>query len=233
MYKKFSVIIPTLNEEGNVGILISKILASFKGMEIIVVDDGSSDRTKNIVRELARKHGRITLIDRSMKGKERGLTSSVIEGILHTKRRFAIVIDADLQHPPRVIGDIARRLNDGSDLAVAVRESVVGWSLYRRLISRSLIRFGEFALWANGKATCSDIFSGFFGVERKLFESTLRKNERRFVGNGYKVLFDFLKCTEKRSIKISEIPYKFNPRKRGASKAGFRQGIALIRSFFT
>ena len=233
MYKDFSIVIPTLNEEENIKVLISKIAKSFKGAEIIIVDDGSSDRTKEMVKASAQRYRGVRLIDRSLKKQKRGLTASVIEGFMNSRRRFVIVIDADLQHPPERIKEIAMRLESGKDLVVAVRESVVGWSLYRKVISKGLMKIGEFTLLVENKSTCSDIFSGFFGIDRKLFVNVLRKNKRRFVGDGYKVLFDFLKCIEKDSLKIAEVPYRFNPREKGKSKAGLGQGIALLRSFLT
>ncbi len=92
---------------------------------------------------------------------------------------------------------------------------------------------GKIVLAATGKETCGDIFSGFFGVDRELFLGVLERNRGRFVKEGYKVLFDFLKCVKRGTLRISEVPYVFRTRKFGSSKAGFPQGMALVKSFVT
>ena len=96
-----------------------------------------------------------------------------------------------------------------------------------------MIAIGKLVLFAGRKETCNDIFSGFFGVDRKVFAGVAQKNRDRFVMEGYKALFDFLKCVRRKTIKIGEVPIVFSARKSGSSKVGIRQGIAAIRSFLT
>ncbi len=200
---------------------------------MVVVDDGSEDLTKSIVKSAAKENARIRLFDREALGMERGLTASIVYGIEKATTKYVIVIDADLQHPPEKIKDVARALEGGSDLAVAYRSKVTDWPLYRKLISKCFMYAGKIILFAEAKETCVDIFSGFFGVRRQAFVSTYKKNRRRFVGNGYKVLFDFLKCIDRGTLKTTNVPIVFRSREFGASKAGLMQGIALLRSFFS
>ncbi|MEM3215395.1 MAG: glycosyltransferase [Candidatus Micrarchaeaceae archaeon] len=229
-YKDFTVVLPTLNEEKTIGKLIRYILSHYKGIHVLVVDDGSVDSTERRVKKISERHREIRFFDRHRLGLSRGLTASVIFGISRSKTRYAIVMDADLQHPPEILGELAKQLAHGTDLAVAVRASVPHWAFYRKLISKSLMLIGKIDLRARGRNTCKDIFSGFFGIRRQLFIETYAKNKDRFVGYGYKVLFDFLKCERKR-IRISEVPYVFKTRKAGTSKAGIKQGLALLKSF--
>lgn len=230
-YDDFTVVLPTLNEEKTVGILINRLLKSYKGLHIMVVDDGSSDSTRRVVEEISKKNRNVRFFDRS--GKARGLTASIVDGILGCRTRFAVVMDADLQHPAQIVGRVAKKLSDGSELVIATRADVKGWELHRKIISKSLIGMGYALLVIGNRERSRDIFSGFFGVERKLFERVYRNNRDRFIGGGYKVLFDFLKSIKYRSITIDEVPYAFGLRKHGTSKAGFRQGIYLFKSFFT
>ncbi|MDE1768153.1 MAG: glycosyltransferase [Candidatus Micrarchaeota archaeon] len=231
-YGDFTIVLPTLNEGKNIGMLVSRLLGEYKGIKVIVVDDGSKDNTKEEVNSISRRNRNVRFIDRSSR-KEKGLTASAAEGILSSKTKFAIVMDADLQHPTSAIGKMASELSHGSHLVVAVRADVHGWELYRKIISKTLIVIGYAALFLRRRARCKDIFSGFFGVEKSLFSKVYNANRGRFVSSGYKILYDFLKCVNSSGIGIAEVPYSFGLRKYGTSKAGFKQGLLLFKSFLT
>lgn len=230
--KDFTIILPTYNEGGNVGFLIEKLLESYSGSDILVVDDGSKDDTKERVLAFS-KNKHVRFMDRASESKEKGLTASVIDGISISKTKYVVVMDADRQHPYKVVGDIMEELEKGNRLVVGVRADVTNWSFYRKVISKSLIVLGYAILSLQGKAKCKDIFSGFFGVERDLFMKTYNNNRSRFIGAGFKVLYDFLKCINKSSIRIGEAPYVFENRSEGKSKAGLKQGLLLLKSFLT
>ena len=120
-YSNFTVVTPTLNEEKTIGELLRRIMRSYPGCSVIVVDDGSDDLTKDIVKGLAEQNCRVRLFDRSVMGLERGLTASVVYGIQKSKTKYVVAIDADLQHPPEKIKDVMRTLRSGYDLVVANR----------------------------------------------------------------------------------------------------------------
>ncbi len=225
--------LPTLNESGAIGTLIGRITADYPGAEIVVVDDGSTDRTLSIVRQWVRKSKKIRIVDRKRFGLKKGLAASVIEGILDSRTKFVIAMDADMQHPPEVIAKMAAMLRNRSVVVVATRATVEGWALHRKIISKVLIWIGYLVLAVRGSETCPDIFSGYFGVDRKLFANTYRQNRSRFVLEGYKVLFDFLKCMKRGTVKLDTVPFDFQTRKTGRSKAGMAQALALLRSFLT
>jgi dolichol-phosphate mannosyltransferase len=232
-YSEFTIILPTLNEEKTIGEMLRRILRSYRGCSVIVVDDGSEDLTGEIVKGFAKQNHRVRLLDRSLMGLERGLTASVIYGILKAGTKYVIVIDADLQHPPEKIRDVAQKLGSGYDLVVANRAKVTNWAAYRKIISRAFMYAGKILLFVEARETCVDIFSGFFGIRRAVFLSVYRRNRKRFVGEGYKVLFDFLKCVDRGTLKIGNVPFVFNAREFGSSKASIAQGMALLRSFLT
>ena len=232
-YGDFTVVLTTLNEEETIGILIRKLLREYGGISIMVVDDGSRDGTKRVVAGISKGNGKVGFFDRAKAHRERGLTASAVDGILESRTRFSIVMDADLQHPTEAIQTMAQKLTKGCGLVVAIRAEVKGWELYRKVISKTLIGVGYFILVITGRSRCDDIFSGFFGVDRALFAKTYNANKGRFMGGGYKILYDFLKCTGNGELVIGQVPYSFGLRKHGASKAGFKQGILLFKSFFT
>lgn len=232
-YEEFTVIIPTMNEKRTIREIIHYITRNYGGVKVLVMDDGSTDGTKSTVRELSKADRRVKLVDRKALGARRGLTASVVDGIMRSSTRYAIAIDGDMQHPPGKIEDLAKELTNGSDLAVTNRAKVTGWAPYRKIISRVFMYSGKIILFLTAKETCVDIFSGFFGVRRDLFVSVYEKNKHRFVGEGYKVLFDFLKCVGRGTLKIANVPYVFRIREFGSSKASYVQGIALLKSFFS
>jgi dolichol-phosphate mannosyltransferase len=232
-YGKFTIILPTLNEGGTIGKLVGYITRNYKGTTVLVVDDGSRDGTKQVVRGISKRNRNVIFFDRSARRAEKGLTASIIDGIMRSRTKYAIVMDSDMQHPPMKIREVARKLNGGNDLVVAYRADVANWALYRKIISKMFIIFGKFMLLVENRVSCRDIMSGFFGVNTILFTKVYKKNEKRFVKDGYKVLFDFLKCMKKGSIRVSEVPFVFNVRKQGKSKASAGRAIALVRSFFS
>ncbi len=224
-----TLVLPTLNEARNISKVISGVRNNFDGIRIIVVDDGSTDSTKE---EVAKFKG-VGFFDRSKRNLGKGLTASIIYGITHSKTKFVIVMDADLQHPFEKIKNIHSNLLNGSNLCVGTRKKVEEWPLYRQIISKTLMKLAELTLAARNAESCDDVFSGFFGVERTLFLDIYSSNKKRFVGYGYKVLFDFLKCIPKHTLRMSEISYTFRNRKYGTSKASLPQAVALLRSFLT
>jgi len=218
--KNLTIIIPTLNEEENIGKLLSYLKKHYKS-KIIVVDDGSKDKTREIVKKFG-----VKLIDRE-KEKIHGLTISVIEGIKKTKTPYFLVMDADFQHPPQKIKDFIKALKK-YDLVVGYRKRIKNWELWRKCITISLTTLGKFILLIRRKKYCKDILSGYFAGNEKVEEVV--KNGK-FVPEGYKILFEILKQANK--LEIKDIPYTFNRRMKGESKAGIKQGLALLKSYFS
>jgi dolichol-phosphate mannosyltransferase len=232
-YRKFTVILPTLNEKRTIGIMLNYLSRNYVGSKIIVVDDGSTDGTKEMVLDIAKRNPDVSLFDRHAKRLSRGLSASIIDGIMHSGTEYAIVLDADMQHPPGKVQDVAMKLIEGNDLVVANRARVTDWALYRKIISRTLMYLGKIILFIEAKETCVDIFSGFFGIKRDVFVDVFSSNKRRFVKEGYKTLFDFLKCVERGKLMIANVPFVFHIREFGKSKASVKQGMALLNSFFS
>ncbi len=232
-YKDLTLILPTLNERDALPLVLRQVLKSYKGISILVVDDGSMDGTQGIAARFGR-NGKVRLLDRRRMGSAPGLTASIIDGIKESRTRFVVVMDADLQHPPEKIARIKALLEEGYILVVAVRKKVSDWPMHRKIVSNTLSGIGHIVLTINGKKGGRDIFSGFFGADRKAVLKIISANRKRFVGEGYKVLFDLLKCMDpKGDFRITEIGYEFGGRHHGKSKAGVKQAVALLKSFLT
>src|SRR3989344_8959203 len=116
-----TIIIPTLNEEHNIGKLVEQLKQY--SSDIIVADDGSTDRT----REIAQRAG-ARVVDRRNK-MIKGITAAVMDAAKEIKTESIVVMDADFQHPPEKVKQIIDLLQK-SDIVVAQRKRIIGtWSL--------------------------------------------------------------------------------------------------------
>ena len=135
---KNNVIIPTLNEEENIGSLISEIIESVgDDVVIVVVDDDSNDRTQEIVLDISKRNPNVRLIAR--KG-EKGLGSAVQKGAMDIVGGFTAVMDADFSHHPRYLPAMFDKLSKGYDVVVGSRYVTDGktdeqWGIGRLFLS--------------------------------------------------------------------------------------------------
>jgi len=225
MYKNVAVIIPTLNEGDNIYELIKLIFGSYKGITVIVADDGSTDDTKKIVEGLVKDYKNLKFLDRS-KSKIHGLTASVIDAVKSSSGDLIVVIDGDLQHPPEKIEEIVFLLNDGADIVIGSRRKVVGdWPIHRKLMSVVASNLARIRL----RRFIKDPMSGFFGVKTGMFRSVLKMQEGKFEKEGYKVLFDLLKYSK---ASVAYVNYDFGERKKGQSKIKSKHVWIMLRSLF-
>ncbi len=219
-----TIIIPTLNEAANIKNLVSAILNINPTSKLIICDDGSTDKTKEIVSNLKK----VKLLDRS-KAKVHGLTASVIEGINQSDTKYSIVMDADFQHPPEKINAIYKLLKVNNDIVIGVRRKIpLNWPLNRKIISLIAALSAKLRLILSGKYT-KDPLSGFFGFKTELVKNIISK--KKFELEGYKILFEILKYAP-RKIKIAETSYIFSARALGSSKLRKKQMICFLKALF-
>lgn len=226
-YSSLTMVLPTLNEAENISQLLDSVISGHSGINILVVDDSSSDSTIKIAK--SKNYGKLVVIERAG---PRGLTASIIEGIAAARTPFIIVMDSDFQHPPEKIREIFSLLEDGSDLVVACRREVRGWPIHRKVISNGAGFLANLRLLAFGCPRASDVLSGYFGARRNWVADSIHRNPKRFETSGYKFLFDLLKGEKSGRLSISETPYVFNGRKRGKSKIGLGHILRFFRSLF-
>ncbi len=123
---ELSVVIPDLNEAGNVEPLLERLGVALAGIEweAIFVDDGSTDGTPELLTQIAQADRRVRLIRRIGR---RGLSSAVVEGALASTTPIIAVIDADLQHDEKILPDLYRAIADGDhELAIGTRYAANG-----------------------------------------------------------------------------------------------------------
>jgi dolichol-phosphate mannosyltransferase len=217
--EKFALVVPTLNEAGNIERLLNEASESLRPLgvpyEIIVVDDNSTDDTPHIVLAYSQRDPHVRLLSR--RG-EKGLAGAVNHGWTHTDAELLGVIDADLQHPPSLLPGLLGAIVQ-NDIAIASRYSakagVKGWNPIRIAISRATT-LATLPFQRKG-IRVKDPMSGFFIVRRNTIEGL------EFETKGFKLLLEILVRGRIRSA--TEIPFQFGLRHAGKSKAG--TGVAL------
>ncbi len=132
-----SIVIPVFNEEANLHELIERCLAVCekldKSFEIILVDDGSKDASKDIIRQAAEKHK--TKIAGVFLNRNYGQHSAVMAGFSHSTGDVIVTLDADLQNPPEEIPKLLPPIEQGCDVVGSIRMNRQD-SRFRRLSSR-------------------------------------------------------------------------------------------------
>jgi glycosyltransferase involved in cell wall biosynthesis len=117
-----SVVIPVMNEEGNVRELAERLVAVLEGtgktFEVLFVDDGSSDQTAAIVRALSQGDHRIKLLRFS---RNYGQEAAVQAGILRASGQWIIQMDGDLQNPPEELLGLLAKRDEGYEIVYGVR----------------------------------------------------------------------------------------------------------------
>ncbi len=212
---KFALVVPTLNETGNIETVLRRVQSALEPLslsyEVIVVDDGSTDGTPDIVRACSASDSRIRLISRR---NQRGLAGAIVHGWLHSDASLLGVIDADLQHPPELLPALLEAMCKGFDIAIASRyagkNGVQGWNPVRAAISR-VSTLAALPLQRR-ELRIEDPMSGFFIVRREAIDGL------SFETNGFKLLLEIL--VRARIGSALEIPFHFGVRHAGKSKAG-------------
>lgn len=212
---EISVVVPVYNEEGNLPVLIPALVEVLKNLgrsyEMIFVDDGSSDESRRILKEMASEHASL----RILRFKEnRGLSTALVAGMREARGEIIVTLDSDLQNDP---ADIPRLLEylDRYDMATGWRQkredkglkkisSKIG-NLVRNWVSGENIQDSACTLRAF-KKECIQEIPVFNGMHR--FLSTLVKM---------------------RGFGIIEVPVAHHPRRFGKSKYNIRN--RMVRSF--
>ena len=229
-FSKLTIIIPTLNEEKSLGNLLSLIEKICQNCKVIVSDDGSKDKTKEITETF---EGEIETLFLDRKDEEvHGLTISVLDAILNCTTPYFLVMDADLQHPPDAIPGFLKLLEEDYDLVAGNRVEIVGnWSFYRKLMSFVARLLGKLALIFRRKNRVKDVMTGLFGSKAHIWKEYIEENKHKFILEGYKVLFDFLK-TYPSKLKVGHVNYVFGTRHSGESKISRKVIWLYFKSLF-
>jgi len=207
---KLSIVVPSFNESENVKPLVEQLDEALTGIdhEIIFVDD-SKDNTPDVIREIMEEKPHVRLEHRVG---ETGLATAVLKGFSLAEGDYVACMDADLQHPPKILKYMYYALEEGYDFCIPSRfipgGSDGGLNLYRKFVSGTARYIGKIALPCLRKVT--DPTSGLFMFRRE----ALKDADLQPI--GWKIMVEVLAMCDYKSI--IEIPYTFQNREAGESK---------------
>ena len=158
---EFSIVIPAKNEEENLKTLLPNIRSLFPDVDLIIVNDGSTDETASIANKFAAK---VINHPYSM-----GNGAAIKSGARASKTEYIVFMDADGQHDPNSIQHLIDRLNKGYDMVVGARTTDSQASMLRGIGNRI---YNFIASKVTGHKI-QDLTSGFRAVKRELFNRFL------------------------------------------------------------
>jgi dolichol-phosphate mannosyltransferase len=218
---ELSLFLPVLDEEENLGEMHEKISAALaklgKSAEVIYVDDGSTDRSLSILKEIAARDPRVRVI--SLR-RNYGQTAAMSAGIDAARGEILIPMDADLQNDPADIARLLEKLDEGYDV-------VSGWRKNRqdKLISRKI-----------PSQIANKVISMIGGVHLHDYGCSLKAYRRdvlqdvRLYGEMHRFIPIYASWA---GARVTEIPVDHHARTRGKSKYGISRTIKVIFDLIT
>ena len=224
------VIIPTYNELANAPILIERIFKHIPSTHILIIDDGSPDKTGEKIKEMQKRHPGLFLLERASKS---GLGSAYRTGFawgLERGYEELIEMDADLSHRVRDLKKMidAKELQPNTDLVIGSRWMLGGktenWSKSRKLLSRAANLYVRAMLGMGVK----DSTAGF-----RIYSSLILKklNLEAIESEGYSFQIEMTRAVHQLGGKIIEVPITFRERENGVSKMSkniVREAMTLV-----
>ncbi len=221
MNPRLSLFLPVYNEEENLSRLNEKIFAAFEALghsfEVIYVDDGSTDRSLELLRQFAQKDSRVRVIGFR---RNYGQTAAMSAGIDAARGEVLIPMDADLQNDPADIGRLLDKLDEGYDV-------VSGWRKDRQdaFITRTLpSRIANSLISRIGGVPLHD-----YGCSLKAYRRDVIKDVHLY-GEMHRFIPIYAAWA---GARVTEIPVAHYPRMAGKSKYGLSRTIKVVFDLIT
>jgi len=239
------VVIPAYNEAENIekmiDCLFSDIFKRTAGyeMKLLIVDGNSKDGTADIVKNKMKKFKNLHLI---VEEKKEGIGAAYIKGFNHAVKDLnasvLIEFDGDFQHPPELIIDLLREIDNGYDYVIGSRNRRGGsypahWGLKRHIFSRfggfvaRFILFFPFSPFFK----VTDPTTGLKATRVENFYDKLDLDDLKYKGFGYKL--ELLHKMVEFEAKVKEIPLKFGLRSYGDSKIDSQTPKEILKAVFS
>ncbi len=217
-----SLVIPVYNEEQNLDLLFEAICTTLaplrRSWEVIFVDDGSTDKSLDTLRQLAGddpEHVRVVVFRRNF-----GQTAAITAGIDHSKGEIIVLLDADLQNDPADIPLLLQKLDEGYDVVSGWRKVRMDNALTRNLPSH----------------VANALISAVTGVHLHDYGCTLKAYRRdalegfRLYGEMHRFIPVFAHSI---GARIIEVPVHHHPRRFGKAKYGLDRTLKVVLDLMT
>lgn len=221
MVLKYSIVVPLHNEQENVTDLYARLKsvmeANGETFELVLVDDGSSDNTFNLLKEIAAVDSRVTVVKLR---RNFGQTAGLAAGFDHARGEYIIAMDGDLQHDPGDIPIFLEKIAEGYDIVSGWRKNRVDNFWMRRIPSRC-------ANWLMAKLS---------GVDIHDFGTTFKAYRREILDQVplYGELHRFIPALASwHGASIVEVPIRNVNRERGASHYGISRTFRVFFDLIT
>ena len=218
---KYSIVVPFHNEEENVTALYARLKQVMEqvgdSFELVLVDDGSNDRTYKLLEEIAAVDSRVLVVKLR---RNFGQTSALAAGFDHASGDFVLAMDGDLQHDPNDIPNFLEKLEEGYDVVSGWRRDRIDNFVMRRIPSRC-------ANWLMAKLS---------GVEIHDFGTTFKAYRREVIQNIplYGEMHRFIPALASwYGASICEVPIKNVNRVRGKSHYGIGRTFRVLFDLMT
>ncbi|OGF74053.1 hypothetical protein A3J56_01795 [Candidatus Giovannonibacteria bacterium RIFCSPHIGHO2_02_FULL_46_20] len=227
MNYKLSLVIPTFNEEGNIEKLLNKTHDVLKNNaithELIIVDDGSTDQTRAIIRKLQKEVPEIILIPRD---NERGLASALVRGYNNARGKYFGSMDADLAHDPKHLPEMLEILEKNkADFVIGSRYIKDAQFTGKPFMNKLASLVGQMLIKIILGVTAKDTSNNYRIFRREIWERI--KNNLHPEGNI--MITEIVYLAQKNNFRIIEIPIEYVERRVGKSKLSILQET---KSFF-
>jgi glycosyltransferase involved in cell wall biosynthesis len=218
---KYSIVVPFHNEEENVTVLYARLKQVMEqvgeSFELVLVDDGSRDRTYKLLEEIAAVDSRVLLVKLR---RNFGQTPALAAGFDHASGEFVLAMDGDLQHDPNEIPNFLAKLDEGYDVVSGWRKERIDNFVLRRFPSRC-------ANWLMAKLS---------GVNIHDFGTTFKAYRREVIHSIplYGEMHRFIPALASwYGASICEIPIKNVNRERGKSHYGIGRTFRVFFDLMT
>jgi glycosyltransferase involved in cell wall biosynthesis len=199
---KLSVIIPVYNEVESIQVILKRVQEQNLAHEIVVVDDGSKDGTRDVLKELDGKNGVRVVLHEHNKGKG----AAVRTGMAAALGDILLIQDADLEYDPRDYATLLKPLNEGiadvvygSRFLGASRRVAMFW----HMVANHLLTFMTNILY---NTILTDMETGYKVFRREVLDGMVLH------ANSFDFEPEFTAKILKRKFRIFEVPITFNPR---------------------
>jgi len=199
---KLSVIIPVYNEVESIKVILKRVQDTRLAKEIVVVDDGSQDGTRDVLKKLDGRHGVHVVLHERNKGKG----AAVRTGMGVAKGDILLIQDADLEYDPRDYPELLRPIKEGiADVVYGSRflGRAHGVTMFWHMVANRILTFMTNILY---NTILTDMETGYKVFRREVIDGMVIR------ANSFNFEPEFTAKILKRNYRIFEVPITFNPR---------------------